>query len=159
MHASITQLAKLLVSQHLKLITIESCTGGLLGAKCTDVAGSSRWFEAGFITYSDQAKQTFVGVETKLLDCFGAVSKEVAIAMAKGGLEKFPQTISVSITGIAGPDGATATKPVGRVYIALAAMGVHQVKEFDFKGDRQQVRQQSCQMAIQLLIKRLEMSS
>ncbi|MDQ7049341.1 MAG: CinA family protein [Enterobacterales bacterium] len=87
MQARTTYLAKLLSAKQLKLITIESCTGGLLGAKCTDVAGSSSWFEAGYITYSNRAKQVFVGVEKELIERYGAVSKQVAIAMAKGGAQ------------------------------------------------------------------------
>jgi len=166
MRAKIEQLAEQLLSKKVKLITVESCTGGTLSGLCTDLVGSSNWFEGGIVTYSNEFKQTFVKVDKALLKQYGAVSKPVAIAMAEGALLEFPKSISVAITGIAGPGGASEDKPVGRVYIAVASApqsglksaslkSSSQVRQCDFSGDRQEVRQQSCATAIQMLLQYL----
>ncbi len=152
MESRIETLAENLRATGLKLVTVESCTGGLVAASCTDLAGSSDWFEAGLVTYSNQAKQSLVKVDEALLAQYGAVSEPVAIAMAQGALSHFPQAISLSITGIAGPGGATKTKPLGLVYIAVSQGDRYRVKECHFKGNRQEVRLQSRDQAIEMLV-------
>ncbi len=105
----------------LTIATAESCTGGLVAAALTEIPGSSDVVDRGFVTYSNQAKHTMLGVETATLETFGAVSKEAAVAMAFGALEHADTDLAVSITGIAGPGGATPGKPVGLVHLAVAA--------------------------------------
>ena len=105
-----------------RLATVESCTGGLVAASITDIAGSSDIFECGFVTYSNDAKSTMVGVDRELIDSEGAVSKRVALAMASGALTHSNATIAVSTTGIAGPGGGTNLKPVGLVHLAVASI-------------------------------------
>src|SRR6478752_4344771 len=107
------QAGSVLAEHSLMLATAESCTGGLVAAAITTVAGSSGWFERGFVTYSNDAKQGMLGVGSELLDRFGAVSEAVAGAMAEGALAHGMADCAVGVTGIAGPDGGTATKPVG----------------------------------------------
>ena len=108
-------------SLRLRIATSESCTGGLLAGLLTEIPGSSDVFERGFVTYSDEAKREELGVPRKLLDRYGAVSAPVALAMAEGTLSRTPADLAVSITGIAGPDGGSREKPVGLVYLAVAA--------------------------------------
>lgn len=136
-----------------QIITIESCTGGLIGATLTDISGSSAVVEGGFITYANEAKEKYVGVDADLLAKHGAVSEPVARAMAEGGLKAaFQASASVAVTGIAGPNGGTATKPVGLVYIASAFEGKETiVEQHIFAGDRQAVRQQTVEAALKLL--------
>lgn len=108
----------------LMITTAESCTGGMIAAALTDIAGSSDVVDCGFITYSNEAKVALIGVSQTLLRDFGAVSQPVAIAMAEGALKHAPQAgISIAVTGVAGPDGGTADKPVGLVHIACARLG------------------------------------
>jgi nicotinamide-nucleotide amidase len=109
--------------QRCKLATAESCTGGLLAGLLTEIAGSSAVFERGFVTYSNSAKSELIGVSPALIEQHGAVSEEVARAMAAGALARVPADVAVSVTGIAGPDGGSAEKPVGLVYIAAAPRG------------------------------------
>ncbi len=106
-----------------RLVTAESCTGGLIAAACTSLAGSSEWFERGFVTYSNAAKTELLGVPEALIAMHGAVSAEVAAAMADGALARSHAQVAVAITGVAGPTGGTAAKPVGTVWIAAAAGG------------------------------------
>ncbi|MGZ5918600.1 MAG: CinA family protein [Hyphomicrobium sp.] len=106
-----------------RLATVESCTGGLLAGLLTEIAGSSAVFERGFVTYSNSAKSELIGVPPALLERHGAVSEEVARAMAEGALAHAPVDVAVSVTGIAGPDGGSPDKPVGLVYIAAAPRG------------------------------------
>jgi len=105
-----------------RIATAESCTGGLIAALFTEIAGSSDVFERGFVTYSDQAKSDLLGVPADMISRHGAVSPQVAVAMAKGALAHSPAQIAVAVTGIAGPGGGTAQKPVGLVYIAIARL-------------------------------------
>ncbi len=112
-----------MTSRGVKLVTAESCTGGLVAAAITDVPGSSAVLERGFVTYSNEAKMALLGVEPALLQSYGAVSGPVAIAMAEGALRASLADVAVSITGIAGPGGATASKPVGLVHFAVARTG------------------------------------
>ena len=131
----------------------ESCTGGGLAAAITRISGSAKWFDRGFVTYSNTAKKELLGVKQRTLKEYGAVSEPVAREMAKGVLRNSPSELAVSITGIAGPTGGTRDKPVGTVWIAWGARdGPLQSRGFQFKGDRVEVRKQSVAMAIQGLI-------
>ncbi len=132
--------------------TAESCTGGLVAAALTSVSGSSAVIERGFVTYSNQAKTQMLGVAEELIDSHGAVSAPVAQAMAEGALIHSAAQVAVSITGIAGPGGGSADKPVGLVFFGLARQGLS-AKTFRqvFPGDRDQVRTAACLYALDLL--------
>lgn len=133
--------------------TAESCTGGGVAQAITRIAGSSGWFDRGFVTYSNAAKVEMLGVPHAVLEAHGAVSEEVAGAMAAGAIERSAADVSVAITGIAGPGGASAGKPVGLVWFAWAHRGgAAQCRRFVFGGDRDAVRQQSVVVALQGLI-------
>ncbi len=137
----------------LRIVTAESCTGGLIAAALTEIPGSSAVVERGFVTYSNDAKVEVLGVLPDLLESKGAVSPEAAEAMATGALEFSLADVAVSATGIAGPSGATAAKPVGLVYIGLASRtGVVFHYQCQFRGDRGDVRMQSVREALQLLL-------
>ncbi len=138
----------------LKIATVESCTGGLLAGALTSIAGSSEVVERGFVTYSNQAKSDLAGVPGALIDAHGAVSEEVARAMAEGGVERSPADLAIAVTGVAGPDGGTATKPVGLVHIAGARAGrdtLHLARVFS--GDRDDVRLASVSAGLGLLLR------
>lgn len=138
----------------LKIATAESCTGGLVAAALTEVPGSSDVVDRGFITYSNESKHAMLGVEASKLETFGAVSKEVAIAMAFGALEHADVDLAVAVTGIAGPGGATPGKPVGLVHFAVAARDgriTHKEQRFGAVG-RDNVRQQSVAEALKMLM-------
>ncbi len=140
----------------MKLATAESCTGGLVSACLTAVAGSSDVVDRGFVTYSDDAKARMLGVATDLLATFGAVSEQVSRAMAEGALKHSTADISVSLTGIAGPGGGTAEKPVGLVHMASARSGCETIHERHlFGGDRGHVREQAVAAALRLLLRRI----
>jgi len=145
----------LLLEQNLQLASAESCTGGLLAAALTAVAGCSACFSYGLITYSNEAKHRLLQVPWPLLDTYGAVSAEVAQAMARGVAELAAADIGVAITGIAGPGGATADKPVGLVYVGLVAPGREMVEKHHFQGNRAAVREQSVAAALELLAQTL----
>ena len=138
-----------LAQKHVKLVTEESCTGGMIGAVMTDRAGSSSIYAGGFITYSNELKTRLLGVPEPILDQYGAVSAAVAQAMVDGALANSGADIGVSVTGIAGPDGGSAEKPVGLVYIGC---GVHgrpaNVVKHHFTGDRASIRRQTVQAAL-----------
>lgn len=132
------------------LVTAESCTGGLVAAACTAVAGSSDWFERGFVTYSNAAKNEALGVDANLIAQHGAVSEAVACAMAEGALAHSHATIAVAVTGIAGPGGATPGKPVGTIWLAWAARGGStQARRLQLAGDRTAVREQTVLQALE----------
>lgn len=132
------------------LVTAESCSGGLLAAACTELAGSSDWFERGFVTYSNAAKIECLGVDPALIAAHGAVSAEVARAMACGALQHSPAQIAVAVTGVAGPGGATPGKPVGTVWLAWARRGAPaQAERLSLSGDRGDVRQQTVRHALE----------
>lgn len=140
--------------EKLRIATAESCTGGLVSALLTAIPGSSDVMERGFVTYTDLAKQEMLGVPTSLFPIPGAVSEEVARAMAEGALTHSHADISVVVTGIAGPGGATAQKPVGLVHIAAAARDGRTLHEAcHFSGNREAVRLQSVETALQFLTK------
>jgi len=135
-----------------RLAVAESCTGGLVAARLTDIAGSSDVVERGFVTYSNESKVELLGVPADLLQHYGAVSAQVARAMADGALAHSRADVAVSITGIAGPGGATPGKPVGLVYLALARKGSEtRVERLHFDGDRQAVRAGALESALELL--------
>jgi nicotinamide-nucleotide amidase len=136
------------------LALAESCTGGMVAEAITSVAGSSAWFDRGFVTYSNQAKIDMLGVRAVTLQKFGAVSEEVAAEMALGCLKNSQAQIAGSITGIAGPDGGTANKPVGTVWLAWATDDSQiKTKVYIFEGNRQQIRQQAAAALMAALIK------
>ena len=140
-----------------RLATAESCTGGLIAAACTTVAGSSDWFERGFVSYSNAAKTQMLGVDAALIAAHGAVSEAVACAMAQGAAERAGAELAVAVTGIAGPGGATPGKPVGTVWLALAQRGAaagmtSRAEHLLFDGDRASVREQTVRLALQRLL-------
>jgi nicotinamide-nucleotide amidase len=139
----------------LRLVTAESCTGGLVAATLTEIAGSSDAFERGFVTYSDQSKSELLGVPAALIAAEGAVSEPVARAMAEGALARVPAAVlALSVTGIAGPGGATAQKPIGLVFLAAARRGRTVICERHvFPGDRRAVRLASVERALRLAIR------
>lgn len=151
----VENLAQGLLRARYRLATAESCTGGGLAWVLTSVTGSSRWFERGFITYSNESKRELLDVPEKLLESEGAVSEPVAAAMAEGALAHSHAELSVAITGIAGPDGGSPDKPVGTVCFAWAGAGDTTTARVRFDGDREAVRRQSILMAIQGLLDRL----
>ncbi len=139
-----------------KLAAAESCTGGMIAACCTDVAGSSDWFDRGFVTYSNAAKTDMLGVAATLIDKHGAVSEEVARAMVQGALQHSAAQVAVAVTGVAGPGGGSDAKPVGTVWLGWATpVGV--VTELQhFAGDRAQVRAATVQHALRRLVELLK---
>lgn len=140
-----------------KIATAESCTGGLIAATFTAIAGSSDVFERGFVTYANQAKHEMIGVPKEMLLEFGAVSEEVALAMAKGALKHAPVGLAIAVTGVAGPSGGTAEKPVGTVHIACAMkdkVTLHLKK--NFSGGREDVRNKTVEAALHLMLTQLE---
>jgi nicotinamide-nucleotide amidase len=152
----------------LKIATAESCTGGLVAAALTSIAGSSDVFERGFVTYSNEAKAEMLGVDPALTEKHGAVSKEVALAMAEGALKYSRASLSVAVTGIAGPDGGSAEKPVGLVHFAAAKLGgregdrvefadIHSEERFGDIG-RAKVRTLSVETALRLLLAAADLS-
>jgi nicotinamide-nucleotide amidase len=139
------------LQKKLKIAFGESCTGGLLSVLFTEIHGSSQVVECGLVTYSNQAKIDFLGVSKKTLERFGAVSKEVAQEMANGLLKNCHVELAVSVTGIAGPDGGSNEKPVGKVFIAFSSFEKNVIKEFLFVGDRSQVRFQAVAKALEII--------
>jgi nicotinamide-nucleotide amidase len=147
----------LLLERGLKLTTAESCTGGMVAAAITDIAGSSKVFERGFVTYSNESKTELLGVAATLLVQNGAVSAEVAAAMAEGALSHSRANIAVSITGIAGPDGGSAEKPVGLVHFAVATRKAtrHAVQRFG-NLTRSEIRMKATVFALSLVLDQLK---
>lgn len=154
----VDQLATLLPAHDLRLVTAESCTGGLIAAACTDIAGSSTWFERGYVTYSNAAKQTDLGVAKTLIDEHGSVSEAVVTAMTKGALTSSPTADwALAVSGIAGPGGASKNKPVGTVYIAWQCRGSRSdVVRYHFDGERGNVRRESVLAALVGLRERVD---
>lgn len=155
-----TQALNALRAKGMRLVTAESCTGGLLSALLTAVPGASDVVMQGFITYSNTSKTDALGVPPLSLDTFGAVSKEVAETMARGALVHADGDISIAITGVAGPDGGTPDNPVGTVHLASTTFAledpVHTEEHFD--GDRASIRLQTCQRALKMIIDVAEIS-
>jgi nicotinamide-nucleotide amidase len=149
--SAVRSLAETLLGRQWMLATAESCTGGMVAAACTDLAGSSAWLERGFVTYSNAAKTSMLGVDAQLIATEGAVSEPVARAMAQGALAHSRAQVALAITGVAGPGGGSAAKPVGTVWFAFAGpWGVHSgLQHFD--GDRAAVRQAAALHALRRL--------
>ena len=146
--------AKLLESGQL-MAAAESCTGGWIAKCCTDLAGSSAWFERGFVTYSNAAKHEQLGVDAQVLEFAGAVSEAVALQMASGAVRHSAADVSLAVTGIAGPDGGTKEKPVGTVWFAWSVAAAVETECLRFDGNREDVRRQTVAHALQGLIDRL----
>ena len=142
---------KVLTKRRLTIAVAESCTGGMLSDRLTNVSGSSKYFMAGIVTYSNESKENFLGVSRKSLERCGAVSGPVAIEMAKGIKHYACVDIGIAITGIAGPTGGTKRKPIGLVYVALVTDRKGLVKKFRFKGSRQEIKFQASQAALDIL--------
>jgi nicotinamide-nucleotide amidase len=154
--AEVLALADALRRRGWHMATAESCTGGLIAAACTTVAGSSDWFERGFVTYSNAAKTEMLGVDPALIAAHGAVSEAVALAMAQGAVARAGVDLAVAVTGIAGPGGATPGKPVGTVWLALAVRSAHagiraHAERLQLAGDRSAVREQTVRQALRRL--------
>ncbi|TXH70939.1 MAG: CinA family protein [Lysobacteraceae bacterium] len=144
LHDQAEALGARLRSAHHTLVTAESCTGGWISKTVTDIAGSSDWFDCGMVAYSYEAKQALLGVRPETLEHHGAVSRETAIEMVSGALVHSGASIAVAVTGIAGPGGGSADKPVGTVWIAWKRRGGYaQARLFHFDGGREDVRRQT----------------
>ena len=151
--ATVEALAATLRQRGWRLATAESCTGGLIAAACTDLAGSSDWFERGFVTYSNAAKTELLGVPAALIATHGAVSEPVARAMAEGALARSRAQLSVAVTGIAGPTGGSEDKPVGTVWFGWCGGGQTLAERQVFAGDRAAVRAQTVRWALDDLLR------
>jgi nicotinamide-nucleotide amidase len=151
----VEQLATALKARGLMMATAESCTGGLIAGACTDVSGSSDWFERGFVTYSNAAKHGMLGVPALLIEQHGAVSEPVARAMASGALAHSPAQLAVAVTGVAGPTGFSALPPVGTVWFGWATPQGVFTEHQRFDGDRAAVRQATVRHALAGLLQRL----
>ena len=150
------KLYELLKEKNLKISTAESCTGGMIGACITSIPGISSYYEYGFVTYSNEAKQKLIGVKEETLNRFGAVSAQTVLEMAEGALIVSGSDIAVSVSGIAGPGGGTCEKPVGLVYIGLASKNKRLFNKFIFNGSRDEVRQQTVNMAFEMIINQID---
>lgn len=152
LEANLTQISlELLKHSHL-LATAESCSGGMIAAACTDLAGSSQWFERGFVTYSNAAKVEMLGVPAALIEQEGAVSEAVARAMADGALAHSQAHVSLAVTGVAGPTGGSEAKPVGTVWFAWCVNGETHSEMQHFAGDRAAIRAATVRYALQRLL-------
>lgn len=149
--------ASLLIEQNLSISVAESCSGGLLAGRLINYPGISKVFKEGFITYSNESKINTLGVDSKILSNYGAVSEEVAKQMAKGAADRAKSDVALSITGIAGPDGGTNEKPVGLVYIGLYLLGEVKVMKMDSWGSRDNVRRRAVSQALDMLRRELQM--
>ena len=143
------KLVSLLQEKKMTITTAESCTGGMVASKIINVSGASEVFCEGFITYANSAKEKYAGVLKETLDKYGAVSSQVAMEMAEGVAKNTGADVSVSVTGIAGPNGGTKEKPVGLVYIGCFIGGSAYYKECRFEGERFEIREQSANKAIE----------
>jgi nicotinamide-nucleotide amidase len=150
-----TQLAALLQDRGWLLATAESCTGGLIAAECTELSGSSNWFDCGFVTYSDHAKVALLGIDEASIRAHGAVSEVVVRAMAFGAVRRSRARVSVAVTGIAGPTGGSKAKPVGTVWFGYMVDGSLTSETRCFAGDRAAVREATVDHALAGLLLRL----
>lgn len=153
--ALVNKLAEQLVSRGIFLGTAESCTGGWIGQALTSVSGSSRWYEGGVICYSNNIKQSVLHVPGHLLERYGAVSEQAALAMAEGTCKVLRTDASVAVTGIAGPNGGSEEKPVGMVWLAWSINGTTCADCFQFSGSRDEVRKQAVVKALEGLLQRM----
>jgi nicotinamide-nucleotide amidase len=145
-------LAQILLSRNWTVSLAESCTGGLVCANLTELAGSSEWFERGYVTYSNEAKTECLGVPAQLIESHGAVSEQVAKAMAEGARINSGSNTAISITGVAGPSGGSAEKPVGTVCFGWTTENQTLTKTMHFDGDRQKIRREAARFALTELI-------
>ncbi|NMM05666.1 CinA family protein [Polaromonas sp.] len=152
LYGLVADLAYFLQKNDWQLTCAESCTGGLIAAACTELAGSSKWFERGFVSYSNAAKTELLGVDAALIERHGAVSEEVARAMAQGAISRSHAQVALAVTGVAGPSGGSAAKPVGTVWFGWATPAgiVTEMRRFD--GDRRHVRQAAMLHALERLL-------
>lgn len=156
-HLIAKEIGDKLKSQRLQLVTAESCTGGQLAQTITSVPGASQWFERGFVTYSTLSKQQVLGIDQALLNQYSPVSEEAVLAMATGALNKSPATISIAITGLAGPDGGTNETPVGTIWTAwVGKNSFHKAQRQHYSGDRLIIRYAAVEFALQTLLSLLE---
>lgn len=156
----VNELAQLAVEKRVRIATAESCTGGWIAQSITALAGSSEWFECGFITYSNEAKQAMLGVDDSLFITDGAVSETVVRAMVQGAVEYSRAELAVSVSGVAGPGGGSKEKPVGTVWMGWLLSGQEVATHgFRFDGDRESVREQAVIEALKGLIKQLSKST
>lgn len=149
---TVQQLATHLARRQWQLVTVESCTGGMIACACTDLAGSSAWFERGFVTYSNESKMELLGVDAEVLQAHGAVSQPVALAMAMGAIAHSHAQVAVSVTGIAGPTGGSTEKPVGTVWFGFMLPTTSLTESRQFTGDRAAVRKASTHFALTRLL-------
>ena len=156
MEALAQKVGERLKAARAKLVTAESCTGGWAAQVVTSVAGSSAWFERGFVTYSNEAKRELLGVQESTLHAHGAVSEETAREMAQGALNRGKGTVALAVTGVAGPGGGSPGKPVGTVCFAWASGRSVSSETRQFTGDRESVRRQSVVRALEGLLQHLE---
>jgi len=154
--STVSELSARLLDKGWMLATAESCTGGMIAAACTDLSGSSNWFERGFVTYSNEAKTEMLGVDPTLIEANGAVSEVVARAMAFGAVRHSRAKVSVAVTGVAGPTGGSSEKPVGTVWFGFMVDGVLTSETKRFDGDRAAVRAATVQYALDRLLQFLE---
>ena len=144
----VTRISAALRARGQSVCTAESCTGGLIAKTFTDLAGSSDWFERGFVTYSNAAKSEMLAVPESIIADYGAVSEAVAVAMASGALRHSRADLSIAVTGVAGPAGGSAEKPVGTVWIAVATQEQQRATCYHFDGDRAAVREATLRQAL-----------
>lgn len=159
LHDTLLQLATALQQRGWMLATAESCTGGMIAAACTDLPGSSAWFDRGFVTYSNAAKTEMLGVPAELIARHGAVSEEVVRAMAQGAMERSNAQVSIAVSGVAGPGGGSMEKPVGTVWVAWHVDGTTHTHRMQFAGDRATVRTQTVEFATTQLLAELRTST
>lgn len=154
-HTLVTEVGQALVAHNAMIVTAESCTGGMIAEALTEVAGSTAWFDRAYVTYSYESKKEMLGVNATTVQKYGAVSQECVEEMAVGALQLSHAKVSVSCSGIAGPGGGSPDKPVGTVWIAWAMQGKEAVvsQRFQFKGDRQAVREQTTEAALMGVMK------
>ncbi|RDX35614.1 CinA family protein [Kangiella sp. HD9-110m-PIT-SAG07] len=158
------ELSNLLIKKNLMLVTAESCTGGLIAASCTELPGSSQWFDRGFVTYTNGAKHEMLDVPIKLIEQHGAVSQQVVEAMADGAYKKSSahkkaggnNRVAISVSGIAGPDGGTPDKPVGTVWIGYADDKGLECKLLQLDGSRADIRQETVRESVEWVLTHLE---
>lgn len=151
-----TRVGRALRARAARLAVAESCTGGLVGARVTGVPGSSSYLLGGVVAYHNTAKMALLRVPRRMLDHFGAVSAPVAAAMARGARRVFNAEIAVAVTGVAGPGGGSAGKPVGLVYVAVCGLGRTRCRRAQFGGARRRVRDQAADLALIMLLEHLE---
>lgn len=150
--ASAEALGQALAARRMSLAVAESCTGGWLAKTLTDIPGASDWFEAGFVTYSNDAKADLLGVDEETLDEYGAVSEAVVREMTAGARRSTGVQAAIAVSGVAGPGGGTEDKPVGLVYFAFSLGDRDWVRRVEFSGDREEIRRQAVEFAIKRLL-------